>query len=179
LLHRSSNKAVRDSSSVSLAVAESVYLAVAAGRQSGGFFEDSAEGGGVAVAGAAADLVDRVACRFKKVHGVLDAGMPQVRLRPVAGGGRKAAGQGAFAEPEPGRELADLERAVQLQVDVLLNLVHDQVVVRSFPAERDVGELAGAVAVDQEDLGGEVGAVVTGETFDEVQDQVQERGRPA
>src|SRR5262249_41461501 len=95
------------------------------------------------------------------------------------GGGRKSAGQAAFAEPGPGREFADLERAVQVQVDVLLDLVHDQVVVRSFPAERDVGELAGAVPVDQEDLGGEVGAVVTGETFDEVQDQGQERGRPA
>src|SRR5262249_3013495 len=146
--------AVCASRSVSLAVAESVRLAVAAGRQSGGLFEYSAEGGGVAVAGAAADLVDRVACRFKKPHGVLDAGMPQVRLRPVAGGGRKSAGQAAFAEPGPGREFADLERAVQVQVDVLLDLVHDQVVVRSFPAERDVGELAGAGPVHQEDLGG-------------------------
>jgi hypothetical protein len=52
-----------------------------------------------------------------------------------------------------------------VQVDVLLDLVHDQVVVSSFPAERDAGELAGAVAIDQEDLGGQVGAVVTCETL--------------
>ena len=51
--------------------------------------------------------------------------------------------------------------------------------VRSFAAERNVGELARAVAVDQENLGGQVGAVVIGEPFDEVQDQVQERGRAA
>jgi len=66
-----------------------------------------------------------------------------------------------------------------VHVHVLLDLVHDHVVMRSFPAECNIGELAGAVAVNQEDLGGQVGAVVAGETFDEVQDQVQERRRPA
>src|SRR6266851_4746427 len=97
----------------------------------------------------------------------------------MARGGREAARQGALAEPESCCELADLEGAVQVQVDMLLHLVHDWIVMRSFPAERDVGELAGAVAVDQENLGGEVGAVMTGETLDEVEDQIQERSRPA
>src|SRR5439155_7360266 len=59
------------------------------------------------------------------------------------------------------------------------DLVHELVVMRSFAAERDVGQLAGTVAVDQQHLGGQVGAVVAGEPLDQVENQVQERGRPA
>jgi hypothetical protein len=66
-----------------------------------------------------------------------------------------------------------------VEVDVLLDLVDDRVAVRSFLPERDIGALAGPVAVDEENPGGQVGAVVTGETFGEVQDEVQECGRPA
>jgi hypothetical protein len=116
----------------------------------------------------AADLIDRLARRFQQAHGLLDARVPEVGLRAAPGSGREAAGQGALAQPEPGRELADPERAANVQVDVLLDLVHELVVVRPLAAERDVRELARAVAVDQQDLGGQVGAVVTGEALDQV-----------
>jgi hypothetical protein len=59
----------------------------------------------------------------------------------------------------------------RMHVDVLLDLVDDQVVMRSFAAERDVGELAGAVSVGEQYLGGQIRPVVTGEAFHQVQDQ--------
>ena len=49
-------------------------------------FEDAAECGRVGVAGAAADLVYRVARRLEKALGLLNAGVLQVCLRAQAGG---------------------------------------------------------------------------------------------
>ena len=96
---------------------------------------------------------------------MLDTGVLEVGLRPAAGGGREPAGQGAPAHAELGRELGYPERVVKVEVDVLLDPVDDHVAVRSFTAERDVGALAGPVAVDQQNLGGQIRTVVTGETF--------------
>src|SRR5260221_11671484 len=85
-------------------VAEPVSVAVLAWRQAGGLAESTAERGRVAVADVPADLIDGVACRFEQAHRVLDAGMPDVGLRPAAGGGREAAGEWAPAEPRPAGE---------------------------------------------------------------------------
>jgi hypothetical protein len=51
-----------------------------------------------------------------------------------------------------------------MRVDVLLDLVHELIVMGSFA---DVGQLALAVAVDQQHCGGKVGVVVAGEPLDQ------------
>jgi hypothetical protein len=45
-----------------------------------------------------------------------------------------------------------------VRIDVLLDLVHDHVVMRPFAAERHVGQLAGPVPVNQQKFGGQVRA---------------------
>src|SRR5262249_7470137 len=115
-----------------------------------------------------ADQVDRLAIRFEKAHGVPDSGVLQVSMRPAAGGGCEPARQGPFAEPEPRREFGSSDRVLQMEVDVLLDLVNDRVAVRPLTAERYIRALAGPVAVDQQNLGGLISAVVTSETFHDV-----------
>src|SRR5258708_39095076 len=100
--------------------------------------------------------------------------MPEGGLRTGAGGGRDAAGQCALAEPEPAGGVPGRERLAQMHVDVLLDLVDDQVVMRSFAAERDVGGLTGAMSGGEEYLGGQIRPVVTGEAFPPGQDHIPE-----
>src|SRR5260221_10310019 len=101
-------------------VAEPVSVAVLAWRQAGGLAESTAERGRVAVADVPADLIDDVACRFEQAHRVLDAGMPDVGLRPAAGGGREAAGQGALAEARPAGGGPCPERVAPTPVECLV-----------------------------------------------------------
>jgi hypothetical protein len=53
----------------------------------------------------------------------------QVGLRSAPGGCREPPRQGATAQPELCCQLADLDRLVEVRVDVLLDLVDDQIVV--------------------------------------------------
>src|SRR6266704_6584375 len=106
-------------------VAQPVGVAVAAGRQPGGFLEGAAERGGVGVADVTADPLDRITRGFEEAHGLLDACVPQVGLRPAAGGCRDPAREGTLAQPEPGREVADPERAAKKQVEVMLEQGHE------------------------------------------------------
>jgi hypothetical protein len=108
-----------------------------------------------------------------------DACVLKVRPRPAAGGCCEPAGQRPLAQGESRGELANRERISEVEIDVLLDLVNDHVVVRPFAPEGDVRPLAGPVAIDQQDLGPQVGAFVPGESLDQVQNQVQEGGRPA
>src|SRR5215469_1408127 len=120
-----------------------------------------------------ADHIDRLAIGFEKSHGVPDSGVLQVGMGPAAGGGGEPARQGPFAEPEPRREFGCSDRVLQMEVDVLLDLVNDGVAMRPFPAERYIWALAWPVAVDQQNLGGLISAVVTRETLHDVEHQVQ------
>src|SRR5262245_64236756 len=100
-------------------------MAVAAGRQAGGIFEGAAERGRVVIADATADLVDRVGFHLEKAHSVLDACVLKVGTRGSACGGREPARQSPLAQAEPRRELGYSQRIVKVEVDVLLDLVHD------------------------------------------------------
>ena len=111
---------------------KSVRVAIAAGRESRGLFEDAAECGRVGIPDTAPDLIDWVASRFEQPHGVLDAGVLEVGLRPVSRGRREPTRQGALAQPKGRREIGDPQRLVQEQVDVLLDLVHQHVIMRPF-----------------------------------------------
>jgi hypothetical protein len=128
--------------------------------------EDSPERGRVGVPRATADLIDGVTGSFQQAHGVLQAGVLHVRLRPLPGSRHEPAGQTSLAQPEGLRKLGDPQRLVEVHVDVLLDLMDKRVVVRSSPAERDVRKLARAVTVDQQNLGGRIGVRVAGESLD-------------
>src|SRR5262249_32276029 len=154
-----------------------VSTSVPVGAESGCLLERSSKGGGVVVAGGAANPVDRFAGRLEEPLRVTHADLLQVGPRSVPGGGGEPGIERPDAEPELGSQLADLDGLVEVGVDVLLDLVDDDVVVGAPRKWCDVGQLAGPVPVDEQNSGGDVGVGMPTEPLDEVQHEVQEGRR--
>jgi hypothetical protein len=127
------------------------------------------------VAGVPSDLLDWVARRLEQAPGVLDAEVLQVRLWTVPGGPLEPARRRAAAQPEVRCQVAHPQRLVEMGVDVLLDLVHEQVVVAPSGERGDIRQLAGAVPVDDQHPGGQVGPRMPAEALDQVEDEGQER----
>src|SRR5918996_5052008 len=129
-----------------------VAAAVGARGEPGVVTKGPPERGLVAVADPVPDGVDRQLGRLEQSLGPLDPPTADVRLRALAETVLKASGQRARAEPDAPGDLIDARAACQPVIDQRLRQMQERVVVIAIgAADRDVGELAGSGAVDEQD----------------------------
>jgi hypothetical protein len=112
--------------------------AVLRGTQPGDLFEDAPKCRRVPVAGGATDSFDWIAGCLKEALGEVHPYKLQICLWPKSGGSGEPPVEVPLANPELLGELCDLDRFVNVRVDMLLNVAGDVVIVRPTPDRRQV-----------------------------------------
>src|SRR5262249_30410993 len=107
-----------------------VSLAVLGWTHTSSLLERSAEGGRVIVAGVPSYSVDRVARCFEQALRELGTSVLNIRLRAPPGSAYEPTRECAATQSELICQLTDPEQLIEVPIDVLLNLLHDEIVVK-------------------------------------------------